>query len=76
MAKKKSQKRPKPLIPRFKHHTRLGGMGVVVMRIPPGTPPDVRRAAEAAQRDMAKKICIKHEKDHWYSSSWTEIYDA
>lgn len=68
MAKRK--KLPKPLIPRFRRHSRLGGMGVVTMRIPPGTPPDVQRKAEAEQRDMAKKICLKHEKDHWYDSSW------
>jgi hypothetical protein len=72
MAKKKSQKRPKPLIPRFKRHSQLGGMGVVTMRIPPDTPEAEIRAARRHQINMAKKICLQHEKDHWFEKGWTD----
>lgn len=70
MAKRKAKKL-QPLVPHFKKLARLNFLGVVSLRIPAGTAPEVAQAAIKAQRDMAKKICLQHEKDHWYDSSWS-----
>lgn len=67
---RKSKPKLKPLVPHFKRLSRLGGLGVVSLRIPRGTPPAEAQAALKAQRDMAKKICLQHEKDHWYEKGW------
>lgn len=74
MAKKR--KALKPLVPHFKPLTRLGGLGVVSLRIPRGTPPEIARQALQAQREKAKQICRAHEKDHWYEKgNWAAAYE-
>lgn len=69
MAKRKIKKL-KPLVPHFKPLLRLDGMGVVSLRIPAGTPPKERRAAEIWARNKAAKINRSHEKDHYYEKGW------
>jgi len=75
MAKRKIKKL-KPLVPHFKPLTRLGGLGVVTLRIPAGTDPKIARGAHIHARNMAAKINRSHEKDHWYEKgNWAAAYE-
>ena len=70
------RKKLQPLVPHFKPVTRLGGLGVVSLRIPRGTAPDVAKEALKKQRDMARRICLAHEKDHWYEKGDWRAYTS
>lgn len=64
---KKKVKRLAPLKPHIKG-------GVVIMKIPAGTPPDEMRKALEWQRNVTKKINLMHEKDHYYEQGdWRSV---
>lgn len=60
---KKKSKRPKALVPHIKG-------GIVIVRIPVGTPPAEANKAKTWARNMAAKINKSHEKDHYYEKGW------
>lgn len=70
----KKRKALKPLVPHFRPLTRLGGMGVVTLRIPAGTDPKIARGAMIHARNKAAKINRNHEKDHWYEKGDWRAY--
>lgn len=60
---KKKSKRPPALVPHIKG-------GIVIVRIPVGTPPAEANKATTWARNMAAKINKSHEKDHYYEKGW------
>jgi hypothetical protein len=62
-SKKGGKKRPKPLVPHIKG-------GIVIVRVPHGTPIDEATKATAWARNLARKINKSHEKDHYYEKGW------
>lgn len=60
---KRKSKRPPALIPHIKG-------GIVIVRIPRGTPTAEANKATTWARNMAAKINKSHEKDHYYERGW------
>ena len=61
--KKKKGKRPPALVPHIKG-------GIVIVRIPQGTPIDEATKARNWAHNLAMKINRSHEKDHYYEKGW------
>lgn len=62
-SKKKKGKRPKALVPHIKG-------GIVIVRVPHGTPIDEATKATTWAHNLARKINKSHEKDHYYEKGW------